>query len=166
MEYKAPIKVPTRPDRVKIFLAGTIDMGNSENWQEKLNQHFKSKQDLYPNIDLINPRRDDWDNSWVQKYEDDNFNRQVSWEITNLDNCDLIIMNFLGGSQSPITLLELGLMAKSGKLIVICSDTFWRKGNVEIVCDKYNIPLYDDYDTFYNEYLHTEQFWKWYKNKK
>jgi hypothetical protein len=51
-------------------------------------------------------------------------------------------MNFLPNSQSPITLLELGLKADSGKLMVICPDEFWRSGNVQIVCNKFNIPLF------------------------
>ncbi len=45
------------------------------------------------------------------------------------------------GMQSPISLMELGLHAQSGKLIVCCPDGFWRKGNVQIVCAKWGIPL-------------------------
>ena len=45
-------------------------------------------------------------------------------------------------SKSPITLMELGLFAKSKKLFVVCPDEFYRSGNVQIVCNKYNIPLY------------------------
>ena len=59
-----------------------------------------------------------------------------------MEKADYIIMNFLPGSKSPITLLELGLFAESGKLFVICPDEFYRSGNVQIVCNKYNIPLY------------------------
>ena len=36
-------------------------------------------------------------------------------------------------------MLELGLFANSGKLIVCCPDGFWRKGNVDIVCERYRI---------------------------
>jgi hypothetical protein len=37
--------------------------------------------------------------------------------------------------------LELGLFARSGKRVVGCPDGFWRKGNVEVVCDHYGIPM-------------------------
>ena len=36
-------------------------------------------------------------------------------------------------ARAPITLLELGLFARSGKLIVCCPDGYWRKGNIEVV---------------------------------
>jgi hypothetical protein len=55
-------------------------------------------------------------------------------------------MYFDPNTKSPISLLELGLFASSKKLIVCCPDGFWRKGNVRIVCELYNIPLFNDYD--------------------
>jgi len=53
-------------------------------------------------------------------------------------------------TQSPISLLELGLYANSGKLTVICPDGFYRKGNVEVVCALYDIPLFNNI----NEFMH------------
>ena len=53
-------------------------------------------------------------------------------------------MYFDPETKSPISLLELGLFANSGKIHVICPEGFWRKGNVDIVCDEYNIPMYKD----------------------
>lgn len=46
------------------------------------------------------------------------------------------------GSKSPITLLELGLFAKSGKLHVVCTEVFYRYDNVRITCAKYGVPVY------------------------
>lgn len=54
-------------------------------------------------------------------------------------------------TKSPISLLELGLFANSGKLHVICQSPFWRKGNVDIVCAKYNIPVYENLGEFKNK---------------
>jgi hypothetical protein len=51
-------------------------------------------------------------------------------------------------TKSPISLLELSLFATSGKLHIIYEYPFWRKGNVDIVCNKYNIPMYKDLDEF------------------
>lgn len=51
-------------------------------------------------------------------------------------------MYFAPKTKAPITLLELGLFAASKKLLVCCPEGFWRKGNVDIVCHKYNIPMY------------------------
>lgn len=147
-------KVFTSPDYISeksdnmiksVFLAGTIDMGESENWQEiaikKLTEEggkgfFKAKYHIY------NPRRNNWNKDWEQKYENPEFYQQVNWEIEAMEKADYIIMNFLPDSMSPITLMELGLYAKSGKLFVVCPDEFYRSGNVQIICRKYNIPLY------------------------
>lgn len=46
------------------------------------------------------------------------------------------------GRKSPITLLELGLFAKSGKLYVVCTEGFYRYDNVRITCAKYGVPVY------------------------
>jgi len=34
------------------------------------------------------------------------------------------------------------LTATPEKTIVVCDDNFWRKGNVDIVCDRYAIPMF------------------------
>ena len=53
---------------------------------------------------------------------------------------------FTNDTKSPITLLELGLMARSGKLVVACPDGFWRRGNLEVVCARYQVPLVSGLD--------------------
>ena len=48
--------------------------------------------------------------------------------------------------MSPISLLELGYISgvNSSKLIVCCPNKFWRRGNVQIVCSRESIPLFDN----------------------
>lgn len=133
---KPPEKLPT--NLKGIFLAGSIEMGKSEDWQKKVESLLKNE-----NITIFNPRRDDWDSSWEQKIENEKFNEQVSWELNAMDQSSIIIMYLSPETKSPISLLELGLHAKSGKLMVCCPEGFWRKGNVDIVCDKYNIPMFN-----------------------
>jgi hypothetical protein len=147
--YKAPQEIPddVRFKYTTVFLAGTIDMGDSEDWQSK----FEQMDDRFV---IINPRRDDWDSSWHDN--SDTFNEQVKWELDNLEKCDVIIMNFEKGSKSPISLLELGLFAKSRKIIVICPDGFYRKGNVRIVCERHKIPLYENLNEFIDKLLKSE----------
>lgn len=31
-------------------------------------------------------------------------------------------------------------------IVVCCEPGFWRKGNIEMVCDRYEIPLFDKYE--------------------
>jgi hypothetical protein len=51
-------------------------------------------------------------------------------------------MFFDGKTKSPISLLEFGLYAKSKKLLVVCESNFWRKGNVDVVCEKYKVQQF------------------------
>ena len=53
------------------------------------------------------------------------------------------IFRGLGDSRSPISLLEMGLYARSGKLFVACSPDYYRYDNVRITCRRYGVPLYD-----------------------
>lgn len=116
-------------------------MGVAEQWQSKVIQCFPFHVDFY------NPRRDDWDSSWKQDMNCAQFFEQVTWELDHLAKVDLIYMYFDADTKSPISLLELGLYASSGKLIVCCPEGFWRKGNVDVVCQYYNIPVYTDFAT-------------------
>lgn len=108
-----------------VFLAGTIDEGNSVDWQQEV---ADSLNDL--DVTLLNPRRKNWDNTWKQSISNEKFREQVEWELSSLESSDYILMYFAESSKSPISLLELGLYATSNKMIIICPDGFWRKGNV------------------------------------
>lgn len=144
-EIKAPETLPMR-----IFLAGSIEMGKAENWQERVANELSN----IPNLTILNPRRDDWDSTWVQSIHDTQFREQVEWEIAAMELADVIFMYFAPETKSPITLLELGLFARSGKLIVCCPDGFWRKGNIEVVCNLFTIPLFDQFESAINMLHH------------
>jgi len=124
-----------------IFLAGSIDMGKAEDWQLKITEAVKD----FPVI-LYNPRRDEWDDTWEQSIDNPKFNEQVNWELEHLELADKIIMVLTKDSIAPISLLEFGLYAKSGKLVIYCPEGFWRKGNIDIVCSKYNIPQVEEFE--------------------
>ncbi len=123
-----------------IFLAGSIDNGTAENWQERVERYFENRPDFL----LLNPRRDDWDASWKQDITDPQFFQQVTWELNGLDRSDHIILYFAPVSKAPISLLELGLYARSGRMTICCPAEFWRRGNVEIVAERFSIPFYED----------------------
>jgi hypothetical protein len=161
-EIKAPNEIANF--KYTIFLAGSIEMGMAEKWQDKVVQLLKDED-----VIILNPRRDDWNNSWVQSIENPQFREQVEWELTGMECADIILMYFDPKTKSPITLLELGLFAKSKKLIVVCPDGFWKKGNVDIVCAKYGIEQAETIEEaikklkelnrqFYNESERPEKF--------
>lgn len=136
MIIKAPRSInSTGENRLSVFLAGSIEMGKAMYWQKYLEDEFADREDIV----LYNPRREIWDNSWVQDAGNTQFREQVEWELHAMEAADLIVMYLAPETQSPITLLELGLFACSRKLIVCCAEGFWRKGNVDIVCCKYGV---------------------------
>lgn len=149
----APTKISWSDFDLSIFLAGTIDNGTSIDWQKPFIEQIQKFDDslskpLGPNpkirnqLALLNPRRDDWVLTITQRSFDIRFREQVEWELAAMENASIIIMYFVPNSLSPITLLELGLFAKTHKILVCCPDEFWRKGNVEIVCEQNNIPIF------------------------
>ncbi len=82
----------------------------------------------------------------MQRLSNPHFRGQVEWELEGLEQASWVLMHFDPATKSPISLLELGLLASSGRLAVSCPDGFWRKGNVEVVCARYGVPLFDGLD--------------------
>lgn len=124
-----------------VFLAGSIEMGKAIDWQTYIIENCKDTD-----VTFLNPRRDDWDSTWEQTIENENFRKQVEWELRSLNKANKIVMYFDKDTISPITLLELGLYAKSDNICVCCPDGYFRKGNVEIVCKRYHIPMVETLD--------------------
>ncbi len=125
-----------------VFLAGTIDMGSGRDWQAEMKDRFSSMEGRFI---LFNPRQENWDASRPGEME-----YQVQWELEHLEQADIIIMYILGNSKSPISLLEIGLHARSGKLHVICEEDFYRHDNVRITCHRYGVPLYSTLEDFWD----------------
>lgn len=137
-----PSKTIEVPEGYKtVFLAGSIEMGKAEDWQQKV---INAVSDF--KVVVFNPRRDNWDSSWEQTKENPKFVEQVKWELKHLEVADLIVMNLIPETMSPISLLEFGMYSRSGKMVVYCPDGFWRKGNVDVVSETYNIPQVEKFE--------------------
>lgn len=129
----------------KIFLAGSIEMGKAEDWQTEVQNILQDT-----NIIVCSPRRDDWNKDWPQDANFAPFNEQVTWELDHIDAADIVLMYFDPTTKSPITLLELGILTTSPqKVLVCCPEGYWRKGNVDIVCQRYGISQVDTKDEFF-----------------
>jgi hypothetical protein len=146
IEVQAPKPLVFKNDYITLFLGGSIEMGKAEDWQKKLIKSLKDEKIIF-----FNPRRDDWDSSWEQKITNPEFKKQVTWELKALESSDVIVIYFDPKTKSPISLLELGLHAKSEKLIVLCPDEFYRKGNVDIVCERYGIKQVETFEDLVSE---------------
>jgi hypothetical protein len=122
-----------------LFLAGSIEMGSATLWQDQVIAALEA----WPGT-ILNPRRPDWDSSWRQSIDDARFREQVEWELDGLERATHVAMYFDPATRAPVTLCELGLTARSGRLVVACPDGFWRKGNIEVVCARYGVRLLPD----------------------
>ena len=64
MIFKPPMNVAKRDRNKKsVFLAGSIEMGKAEDWQARVGNLF-----LEQNYNVFNPKREDWDASWIQSF--------------------------------------------------------------------------------------------------
>src|SRR5687767_2483934 len=123
---KPPQPIILPPALPSVFLAGSIEMGAAGDWQAEFETRLA---DL--DVVILNPRRDEWDASWVQSIDHPQFRGQVEWELDGQEQATHIAMYFAAETKAPITLLELGLFARSGKVVVGCPLGFWRRGNIE-----------------------------------
>lgn len=126
-----------------VFLAGSIDEGRAENWQQAIVEVLKPLNGI-----IFNPRREQWDESIVPVIENGAFYEQVHWEMTAIESSQVVVMYLHPGAKSPISLLELGLSVKDSKMIVCCPEGFWRKGTVDIVCERYGAIMTDNFEDF------------------
>lgn len=130
----SPSPLPLDHNRPRVFMGGSIDMGGAPDWQAAMTRALSDMD-----VVILNPRRPDWNKAWRPEASEPEFRRQVEWELAALEASDVIVMYFAPGTQSPISLLEMGLFARSGKLIVLAPDGFWRKGNVDITAEAYGV---------------------------
>lgn len=125
----------------QIFLAGSIEMGAAELWQDKVIEALENTRTI-----VYNPRRDDWDSSWGEGHPE--LIAQIEWEIINLKLADIVFMYFDPATKSPVTMLELGLTIPDSeqKFILICPPGFYRRQNIITTCKIFDIEIYDSLD--------------------
>ncbi len=152
---KPPTALTLNTEMPKIFLAGSIEQGKATNWQDRVVEALTGREVL-----ILNPRRDAWDSSWKQEKNEPNFRGQVDWELDAQERADIIVIFFEPTTYSPISLLELGLFARTGKLIVCCPHGFWRKGNVDIVSERFGIPVVDSLEQLTDTLKRRIEKWK------
>lgn len=145
LEFTAPEDTPpavSTVDRVNtMFLAGTIDNGNSEDWQETAIKLLKRKKELpfCDQLHVYNPRRKNWN----PDASEEELVNQINWEMDKMRESDYILFNFLPDSKSPITMLELGYMSENTQCFVCCPKKFYRYTNIKVFCERIGIPVFD-----------------------
>ena len=121
-------------DKPAFFLAGSCD---GEDWRAVVTQSLEGYA-----CTVLNPVNGD-PRVWNRQSADNPlFKEQVIWELEGQERVHHILMYFHPATKAPITLLEfgLGIMGAGGELVVCCPEGFYRKGNVDVVCQRYDVP--------------------------
>lgn len=127
-----------------IFLAGATNVAWRETFLAGLRGLHSTGETPYPSTTVYDPFQPNWTADWKEDLGDGRFKRQLEWELEKQDNAAIVAVFFDGRSQSPVSLLEFGLCARSGKAVVGCDRGFWKRGNVQAVCQRYGVPMADD----------------------
>lgn len=123
-----------------IFLAGTTNKVDPTDWRENLSASLSDVP-----VTIYNPYRTDWDSSWREDISFAPYRGQVEWELDMQIKADIVIIYFHPATQAPVSLLELGVcMRFPEKAIVVCPEGYWKRGNVQIVCEKFGVELLDN----------------------
>ncbi|KAK4185832.1 hypothetical protein QBC35DRAFT_502772 [Podospora australis] len=128
----------TLTGKISIFLAGTTTPGDGPDWRETLTKAI----DHHP-VTVFNPFNKKWDASWKEDIEFPPFRQQVDWELDKQELADIIVIYFGPQTETPISLLEFGLFARSNKVIVCCDKLYRKRGNVEIVAKRLGVEFWD-----------------------
>jgi len=143
--FTAPEQVPFDFDLwPTVFLAGSIEQGKAVDWQQDVIGRLHGGQ-----VTILNPRRTAWDSTWSQTLDNPDFVEQVNWELDAIEQrAEIVFFYFQAGTMSPITLMELGIVSKLVSVdmnaVVVCEPGFWRKGNVDVLCRREGIPVFDN----------------------
>ena len=125
-----------------VFLAGTTSKVDTTDWREALTTSLFDTP-----ITIYNPYRADWDSSWREDINFAPYREQVEWELEKQDQADIVVIYFHPATQAPISLLELGVCVRApSKAIVVCPEGYWKRGNVQIVCNKFGVEMVDTVD--------------------
>lgn len=140
------IQAPSRPaitGKISVFLAGTTSRTSGPDWRETLTAVI-----THLPVTIFNPLRPDWDSSWREDITFTPFREQVEWELDMQERADVVVIYFGPGTDAPISLLELGLCARSGKAVVACHQDYRKRGNVQIVCQRFGMDFMDAGDAW------------------
>jgi hypothetical protein len=129
-----------------VFLAGTTSKVDASDWRETLSSLLSETP-----VTIYNPYRADWDSTWREDIEFAPFREQVEWELDKQEKADMVVVYFHPATQAPISLLELGICARTpGKAIVFCPEGYWKRGNVQVVCKKFDFELVESIEGLKN----------------
>lgn len=120
--YDIPRRKVRKSEMDCVFLAGSIENGEAELWQDKAIDYLYNYRCI-----VCNPRRSNWNATATEK----EVAKQIKWEQECLAVSEIIFFYFDPDTISPITLLELGMaIGQNKKIVVVCTPEYFRYTNV------------------------------------
>ncbi|KUI55184.1 hypothetical protein VP1G_02561 [Cytospora mali] len=129
-----------------VFLAGPTEFDWRTTFLATLRGPHSAGEPSFPNTTIYDPFQPKWDKTWKEDLSDQRFKTQVEWELEKQDKATIVAVFFDERSKAPVSLLELGLCARSGKAVVGCDRGYWKRGNVQAVCQRYGLPMANNLD--------------------
>ncbi len=136
-------------DSVKVYLGGTMDFSSANNdWQQlwidglvKLSDPIKGLL-LIKNVNwvIFNPHVLP-QNPLAPNLDNPEFVQTMQWRMQMMDQADMVFLNIMNKSVSPVPILEFGSLLTSGKLIVRCGEQHQIYSQIRLYCEKYQVPL-------------------------
>lgn len=137
-------------DSVKIYLGGTMDFSGSmeTDWQQAFIDGLAKLTDpvkgllLIKNLNFIlfNPKMP-LTGPLGPTLDNPEFVKVIQWRLQMQDLSDIVFLNIMKNSVSPIPVLEFGSLLTSGKLIVRTSEQNANYSHIRLYCEKYQVPL-------------------------
>lgn len=137
-------------DYLKIYLGGSIDLGEKYNWQNKFiagmtkltdsqagDPRYNDKKFLImnPRVAVMNPS---------PTLDNPEYINKMRWEFDMLKKADAVFCNFSKKSTVPSALNELLLMVTSGKLVVRCPLDYCNYPTIKVVSDSFGFPIFGE----------------------
>lgn len=134
---------------VKIYLAGTQDFASAENdWQQKFINGLVPLTDPFKgllmfkstNFIIFNPHVP-FQSPAAPNLDNPQFVQVMQWRMSMMDQADMVFLNIMNKSQSPVPILEFGTLVNSNRLVVRCGEQHGMYSQIRLYCEKYNVPL-------------------------
>jgi hypothetical protein len=137
-------------DYLKIYLGGSVDLGEKFNWHGKFIQGLTKLTDpiagdpryndkkfliMSPRVPVINPS---------PTLDNPEFINKKRWEFDMLKKSDVVFCNFLKKATTPGAINELLLMATSGKLVVRCPLDYFNYPTIKTISDSFGFPIFGE----------------------
>lgn len=143
IEIKSPTSYDLRDHDHIIFLGGSLSVSEMINsWRDEVASGLSDYD-----VTILNPERDDLED-WVDDESNPEFLTHVNWVMSALVHADTVLMYFDPSTESPVSMMEFGMLAKNRNLMVCCPDSFHKSSIVKIVCNEYDVSLSSDKESF------------------